>query len=62
MLDLLRGSDLTNNLNEEFRHVYQGISVYSFVETVPMNWRVGSGLIVERDSAVMGMSSVSEND
>jgi pimeloyl-ACP methyl ester carboxylesterase len=52
--DLLRGSDTTNLLNEEFRHVYQGMSLYSFVETVPMTWHVGSGLIVERDSAVMG--------
>ena len=59
VLDLLRGSELSNNLNEEFRHVYQGMSVYSFVETVPMSWGVGSGLIVERDSAVMGTLSVS---
>ena len=57
--DLLRGSETTNILNEEFRHAYQGITVYSFVETVPMSWHVGSGLIVERDSAVMGKISKS---
>jgi Putative serine esterase (DUF676) len=59
VIDLLRGSETTNFLNEEFRHAYQGMSVYSFVETVPMTWHVGSGLIVERDSAVMGKTSSS---
>ena len=52
--DLLRGSETTYILNEEFRHAYQGMTLYSFVETVPMDLYVGSGLIVERDSAVMG--------
>lgn len=57
VVDLARGSEATNMLNEEFRHVYQGIKLHSFVETVPMNWHVGSGLIVEQDSAILGRTT-----
>jgi hypothetical protein len=54
--NLERGSDTTRVLNDQFRHIYQGIELHSFVETVPMTWHIGSGLIVDRESATMGES------
>jgi pimeloyl-ACP methyl ester carboxylesterase len=52
--DLLPKSDSTYALNADFGRAYKGIKLYSFIENVPMDWKVGSGFIVDRNSATMG--------
>jgi hypothetical protein len=53
--DLFPGSEAINVLNEEFRNAYEGIKLYSFFETMPMPWQFGAGLVVDRNSAILGM-------
>lgn len=48
------GSEAIQILNDEFRHYYQGIQLYSFYESVPMDVGYGHKLIVDRESAILG--------
>ena len=50
-------SEAIQSLNDQFRHYYQGIHLHSFIESASMNWGLGSGLIVERESATLGSDS-----
>ncbi|KUI53159.1 Vegetative incompatibility protein HET-E-1 [Cytospora mali] len=47
--DLYPHSEAIQTINDQFRHVYQGLNLYSFFETVPTTL----GLIVEKTSAVL---------
>lgn len=49
--DLAPGSMSTQLINDEFRHVYQGVQLWSFFETVSTSM----GVIVDRDSAIIGL-------
>lgn len=49
------GSEAIQVLNDEFRHYYQGIQLYSFYESVPMSVGYGNTLIVDRESATLGL-------
>ncbi|KAK0101598.1 hypothetical protein ONS95_006761 [Cadophora gregata] len=51
---LARGSESITVINDQFRHVCSGISIHSFMESVPTNWGFGSGLIVDKNSASLG--------
>jgi hypothetical protein len=53
--NLERGSDAINILNDQFRHVCKGIAIHSFTESVPTNWGIGSGLVVDKQSATLGV-------
>jgi hypothetical protein len=55
--NLERGSEAINILNDQFRHVCKGIAIHSFTESVPTDWHIGSGLVVDQQSATLGMSS-----
>lgn len=46
-------------INDEFRHVCQDLQLWSFFEGVPTKVGVTSIVVVERESAVMGMSNAS---
>ena len=47
-------SEAIQILNDQFRHHYHGIQLHSFIESASMSWGLGSGLIVERESATLG--------
>ena len=49
--DLSPGSLANQMINDEFRNVYQGVQLWSFFETVS----TGLGLIVDKESAVLGL-------
>jgi hypothetical protein len=49
--DLVPGSVSAQVINDDFRNAYQGVQLWSFFETVATSL----GLIVERDSAVLGL-------
>ena len=49
--DIKPNSGVTQSINDEFRHVYQGTQLWSFFETVSTSL----GIIVEKDSAVLGL-------
>ncbi|KAL2069213.1 hypothetical protein VTL71DRAFT_15551 [Oculimacula yallundae] len=51
---LARGSEAITVISDQFRHVLNGISIHSFMESVPTNWGFGSGLIVDKHSACLG--------
>jgi hypothetical protein len=51
---LERGSETINLLNEQFRHVCRNIAMHSFTESLPTNYGVGSGLVVDMQSARLG--------
>jgi triacylglycerol esterase/lipase EstA (alpha/beta hydrolase family) len=51
---LERGSETIDTLNDQFRHVCKGVAIHSFTESVPTNWGVGSGLVVDKQSATLG--------
>jgi PGAP1-like protein len=53
--NLERGSEATQILNDQFRHCYKGIHIHSFIESVPMNWGVGVGLVVDKESSTLGL-------
>lgn len=54
--DLTKGSASTRTINEDFAQYAKTLSIYSFYETMPLSLGVTSSLIVEKDSAVLGMS------
>ena len=49
--DLIPNSGAIQVINDEFRHVYQGVHLWSFFETL----FTSLGLIVEKDSAIIGL-------
>ena len=49
--NLMPNSDAIQVINDGFRHVYQGVQLWSFFETL----KTGLGLIVEKDSAVLDL-------
>ncbi|KAH8670390.1 hypothetical protein BGZ60DRAFT_486586 [Tricladium varicosporioides] len=55
--DLHRSSLATKSINDEFPHHCQDLQLFSFYETLPMNYIAGKGLVVEPDSAVLGYSN-----
>jgi hypothetical protein len=53
--DLTKGSSSTEIINEDFVRFLDGVSLFSFYETLPMKiGGVSSGLIVDKHSAVLG--------
>jgi hypothetical protein len=50
--DLIPNSGAIQIINDEFRHVYQGVQLWSFFETQPCSL----GMIVEKDSAIIGLT------
>jgi hypothetical protein len=53
--DLSRGSGAISVINDEFRFHFDQVEIWSFYETVKMRLPTGSALIVDRDSAVIGI-------
>ncbi|KAK0737274.1 hypothetical protein B0T21DRAFT_364791 [Apiosordaria backusii] len=49
--DLVPGNRTIDQLNDEFRHVYNKVQIWSFFESIPMSF----GLVVEKESAVLGL-------
>ena len=55
--DLNRNALATQSINDEFPQHCQDLQLFSFYETLPMNYGVGKGLIVEKDLATLGYSN-----
>ena len=55
--DLNRNSVATQSINDEFPQHCQNLQLYSFYETIPMNYGFGKGLIVDKDLATLGYSN-----
>ncbi|KAI4207538.1 MAG: hypothetical protein LQ346_000470 [Caloplaca aetnensis] len=53
--DLIPNSAAIQIINDDFRHVFQDLRLWSFYETVKTNMGVSQALIVEKDSAVLGL-------
>lgn len=47
--NLIPNSEAIHTINDQFRHVYQSVKLWSFFETV----KTSLGLIVEKDSAIL---------
>ncbi|KAK1634966.1 hypothetical protein BDP81DRAFT_55296 [Colletotrichum phormii] len=54
LTDLRKNSPSIESINDEFRHIHDRLSLYSFYETEPTNLGIRSSLIVEKDSAILG--------
>jgi pimeloyl-ACP methyl ester carboxylesterase len=52
--DLKRGSDAIRAINEEFRHYYDRLDLWSFYETIELKIGLISAKIVDPDSATLG--------
>lgn len=52
--DLIPNSAAIQVINDDFRHVFQDLRLWSFYETVKTNMGISQTLIVEKDSAVIG--------
>lgn len=52
--DLHRNSLATQSINDEFPQHCQDLQLYSFYETLPTNYGIGKGIIVDKDLAVLG--------
>ena len=52
--DLHRNSLATQSINDEFSHNCQKLQLFSFYETLPINYVIGKGLVVDKDLAVLG--------
>ena len=50
--ELRPGSTSTQVINDEFRHAYGNVQLYSFFETLPMSHL---GIVVDRESAILGL-------
>jgi hypothetical protein len=50
--NLIPNSEAIHTINDQFRHVFQSVKLWSFFETV----KTSLGLIVEKDSAILGLS------
>ena len=55
--DLRRGSTSAQLINEDFGRLASSLHLYSFYETLPMV--IGSSLVVEKESALLGMCTLS---
>ncbi|KAI9719880.1 MAG: hypothetical protein M1828_006010 [Chrysothrix sp. TS-e1954] len=55
--DLNRNSPAIQSINDEFPQYCQHLQLYSFYETLPTNYGIGKGLVVEKDLAVLGYSN-----
>lgn len=55
--DLHRNSVATQSINDEFPQHCQDLQLYSFYETLPTNYGVGKGLIVDKDLATLGYAN-----
>ena len=55
--DLHRNSLATQSTNDEFSHHCQNLQLFSFYETLPTNYGIGKGLVVDKDLAVLGYSN-----
>ncbi|KAL9014036.1 MAG: hypothetical protein Q9173_001310 [Seirophora scorigena] len=53
--DLIPNSGAIQAINDDFRHIFHDLQLWSFYETVKTNLGVSQGLIVEKDSAAMGL-------
>lgn len=53
--DLIPNSGVIQAINDEFRHVYQGSHLWSFFETLRTSFVIGQDMIVEKDSATIGI-------
>lgn len=53
--DLIPNSGVIQAINDEFRHVYQGSHLWSFFETLRTSFVIGQNMIVEKDSATIGI-------
>jgi hypothetical protein len=49
--NLIPNSEAIHTINDQFRHVFQSVKVWSFFETV----KTSLGLIVEKDSPILGL-------
>lgn len=56
--DLIPNSGAIQAINDEFRHVYQGLHLWSFFETLKTSLLIGQEMIVEKDSATIGIESL----
>ena len=56
--NLERGSEAIQVLNDQFRLYHRGLQIHSFIESTSMNVGFGSVLIVDRESATLGMKSL----
>lgn len=52
--DIIPNSVAIQVINDAFRHIYQGLQIWSFFEGVKTNLGFGHVFIVEKDSAVLG--------
>lgn len=52
--DLHRNSLATQSINDEFPHHCRELQLFSFYETLPTNYVVGKGLVVDKDLAILG--------
>ncbi|KAI3535829.1 hypothetical protein CSPX01_11167 [Colletotrichum filicis] len=53
--DLIPGSGTLDQINDEFRHICHNINLWSFSESLPTSFGPTSSLIVEKESAVLGL-------
>ncbi|KAL8719491.1 MAG: hypothetical protein Q9225_003518 [Loekoesia sp. 1 TL-2023] len=53
--DLIPNSGAIQAINDDFRHIFQDLQLWSFYETVKTNLGVSQALIVEKDSAILGL-------
>ncbi|KAI1821720.1 hypothetical protein F4861DRAFT_445652 [Xylaria intraflava] len=54
--DLVPGNGTLQAINDEFRHISEGVNLWSFFESVPIvNLGIVSFCIVDKESAVMGL-------
>lgn len=56
--DLIPNSGTLQAINDEFRHVYQGSHLWSFFETLKTSFVISQDMIVEKDSATIGINSL----
>lgn len=55
--ELHRNSPTIESINAEFPRFCERLSLFSFFETQPMNYGIGKGLIVDKESAVLNYSN-----
>lgn len=55
--DLHRNSPAIQSINDEFSHHCQHLQLFSFYETLPTNYVVGKGLVVDKDLAILNYTN-----
>ncbi|KAK4146411.1 uncharacterized protein C8A04DRAFT_25632 [Dichotomopilus funicola] len=53
--EMIPGSGTLQNINDEFRHVCSDVGIWSFFEGLPTSTGPSNTIIVEKESAVMGL-------